>query len=222
MLAINEEIITNRRSKGERTKHRILESAIAILAIQGIKGTTHRAIASHADIQLSLTTYYFKDIQELVLQAFELNSFNVISQINTAWQPAIDVVDKHSKAELRSVSVRVELRAKLTDILVQLITHNTTNNRQQLIVEQQLFSEIQVTSALRTIAKNHHFAQLQPCLLLCQYFAKEGIEINAELLLSQIQQIQYRQLLLTDPTSGTDDIRTKVEQILALVLRVRP
>ena len=58
MSTTNEQTIKKRRSKGERTKHLILESAIAILAKQGIKGATHRAIASHANIQLSLTTYY--------------------------------------------------------------------------------------------------------------------------------------------------------------------
>ena len=48
-----------RRSKGEKTREKILLSAIEVLGLNGIKGTTHRAIASHADLQLSLTTYYF-------------------------------------------------------------------------------------------------------------------------------------------------------------------
>lgn len=46
-----------KRSKGEITREKILIAAIDILALNGIKGTTHRAIASHADLQLSLTTY---------------------------------------------------------------------------------------------------------------------------------------------------------------------
>ncbi|MCJ8295598.1 MAG: TetR family transcriptional regulator, partial [Colwellia sp.] len=69
-----------RRSKGERTRERILIAAIEVLALNGIKGTTHRAIARHAQLQLSLTTYYFKDIQELIHQAFKLNSERIISR----------------------------------------------------------------------------------------------------------------------------------------------
>lgn len=221
MSAIHEQTEKKRRSKGERTKHLILESAIAILAKQGIKGATHRAIASHANIQLSLTTYYFKDIQELVQQAFELNSTNIINEVDALWQPAITLVDKHSKADLRRVSIRVELREKLTDLLAELVIQNSTNHRQQLIVEQQLFSEIQVTEALRFNAKSHYASQLQPCLQLCQYFTQDGVETNAEILLNQIQQITYRQLLTQDSQS-VDNMRRAISQILAIVIRVKP
>jgi len=221
MSATNEKTIKKRRSKGERTKHLILESAIAILAKQGIKGATHRAIASHANIQLSLTTYYFKDIQELVQQAFELNSANIISDVDSLWQPAIDLVDKQSKADLRRVSVRVALRAEIANLLVELVTTNTTDNHQQLIVEQQLFSEVQVTPTLRAVAKEHHLAQLQPCLQLCQYFAQDNLEINAEILLTQIQQICYRQLL-ADNSQSVEKIHSIINQALAIVIRVKP
>ncbi len=221
MLATNQQTEKKRRSKGERTKHLILESAITILAKQGIKGATHRAIASHASIQLSLTTYYFKDIQELIQQAFELNTSNVIDEVDSLWQPIIALVDQHSKAELRRVSVRVALREKIADLLLTLISTNTCNNRQQLIVEQQLFSEIQVTSALGFIAKQHQLAQLRPCRKLCQYFTHEDIEINAEILLNQVRQMTYRQLLADDKPDNSY-IRSTIKQILAIVIRIKP
>lgn len=221
MSVTNELTVKKRRSKGERTKHLILESAIAILAKQGIKGATHRAIASHANIQLSLTTYYFKDIQELVQQAFELNTANVINEVADLWQPTLDLVDNYSKADLRRVSVRGELREKIANLLVKMITDNAANNRQQLIVEQQLFSEIQVTSALSLIAKQHYLAQLQPCLQLCQYFAQDGVTVNAEILLSQIQQVTYRQLL-AENNDNIDRLADVIRQILAIVIRLKP
>jgi DNA-binding transcriptional regulator YbjK len=221
MLATNQQTEKKRRSKGERTKHLILESAITILAKQGIKGATHRAIASHANIQLSLTTYYFKDIQELIQQAFELNSSNVINEVDALWQPIIDLVDQLSKAELRRVSVRVALREKIADLLLTLINTNTSNNRHQLLVEQQLFSEIQVTPALGFIAKQHHLAQLKPCLKLCQYFTQDGIEINAEILLNQVRQVSYQQLL-ADNKPDSRYIHNTISQILAIVIRIKP
>jgi DNA-binding transcriptional regulator YbjK len=48
--------------------------------------TIHRAIASHAKIQLSLTTYYFKDIQELIPQAISLSSKQAIKRASLVWQ----------------------------------------------------------------------------------------------------------------------------------------
>jgi DNA-binding transcriptional regulator YbjK len=221
MLVTNQQTEKKRRSKGERTKLLILESAIAILAKQGIKGATHRAIASHANIQLSLTTYYFKDIQELIQQTFELNSSNVIDEVDALWQPIIDLINKLSKAELRRVSVRVSLREKITDLLQKLISTNISNNRQQLLVEQQLFSEIQVTPTLGFIAKQHQLAQLKPCRQLCQHFTQDGIEINAEILLNQVRQVTYQQLL-TDNKPDSSHIRSTINQILAIVIRIKP
>ena len=221
MLVTDEQIVKKRRSKGERTKHLILESAIAVLAAQGIKGATHRAIASHANIQLSLTTYYFKDIQELVRQAFELNAANIIHNIAEQWQPIIDLVDGLSKADLRRVSVRVELREKLTPLISNMITANISNNPQQLIVEKQLFSEMHVTPELVFISQQLQLAQLQPCLQLCQYFAQDDIEINAEILLSQIQNTGYRQLQVTTPINDNDILKT-IHQILAIIIRIKP
>ena len=211
-----------RRSKGERTKLLIVESAIKILAEHGIKGTTHRAIASHANIQLSFTTYYFKDIQELVQQAFALNSHNTTKTIEPLWQPILSIVNAKTKLALRKVSIRVELREQLTDLLLKLILENTKKNRPQLIVEQQLFTEIQLSPSLRFIVEQLDDAQLAPCLQLCQYFSKDMANVNAQLLLTLVRQIQYRQLLAESSTVNIANIRSLLNQTLAIVLALKP
>lgn len=222
MLTKIEQMPIKQRSKGERTKHLILEAAIVVLAEQGIKGTTHRAIAAHANIQLSLTTYYFKDIQALVQQAFELNSHHAINVIENLWQPILACVNQYTKLALRRVSLRLELRETLTDLLLQLIALNTAQNRNQLIVEQQLSSEIQHSLALRLIAKQHHDAQLSICQQLCQHFSKAKTNVNAEILLTIVEHIQLRQLLAETPVLSDNNIRTMIQQTLAIVLEVKP
>lgn len=213
---------TQRRSKGERTKHLILEAAIAVLAQQGVKGTTHRAIAAQANIQLSLTTYYFKDIQTLIDQAFELNSHHTMKAMLDLWQAILAVVNNHTKVALRRVSLRLELKEILSSLLLELIAINITENRQQLIVEQQLSSEIQLSPTLRMVAKHSHDSQLKHCRQLCLPFSSTKADINAALLLTVVEQIQYRQLLADTPVINNHDIRIMLQQILALVLAVKP
>ncbi|MGB1262471.1 MAG: TetR/AcrR family transcriptional regulator [Cognaticolwellia sp.] len=224
MLSNNGQATVKRRSKGEKTKYLILKSAIVMLAQHGIKGTTHRAIAAHANIQLSLTTYYFKDIQELIQQAFELNSDKTINALEPLWQPVLNLLDTQSKTALRKVSVRVELRDALTDLLLALIASECNNNRQQLIVEQQLLSEIQVSPALTAIAEHNYNAQLQPCQQICQLFTREedSANIKAQLLYTIIKQCQYRQLFANASSTNYDNIRQLLHQTLALVLAIRP
>lgn len=222
MLTTLEQAPIQRRSKGERTKNLILEAAIAVLAEQGIKGTTHRAIATHANIQLSLTTYYFKDIQALVNQAFELNSVHAMKAMVDLWQPILALVNKHTKVALRRVSLRLELKEKLTDLFIELIALNTAENRKQLIVEQQLFSEIQLSLPLRIITKPYHDAKLKLCRQLCQPFSSAKADINAELILTLIEQIQYRQLLAETSIKNNNHIRILLQQILAIIVAVKP
>jgi DNA-binding transcriptional regulator YbjK len=95
-----------RRTKGELTREKILISAINVLAFNGIKGTTHRAIANHAEIQLSLTTYYFKDIGDLVQNAFQLNSEHLRTRTDKILSKAFTILENVDKASLKKVSVK--------------------------------------------------------------------------------------------------------------------
>lgn len=53
-------------------KLRILEAALEVIKTKGVDGLTHRAIASQAGVSLGLTTYYFKDLEEIIEESFAL------------------------------------------------------------------------------------------------------------------------------------------------------
>jgi AcrR family transcriptional regulator len=58
-------------SKGEQTRTKILRAAQQIIAEHGVGGTTHRAIAAKAGVKLSLTSYYFGSLAELLEAAWD-------------------------------------------------------------------------------------------------------------------------------------------------------
>lgn len=55
--------------KGERTRTRILDAALALFRTDGYDGTTMRAIARRADVSLGNAYYYFRSKEQLI-QAF--------------------------------------------------------------------------------------------------------------------------------------------------------
>lgn len=222
MLVDKDQTLVKRRTKGEKTKKLILKSAIDLLAKQGIKGTTHRAIAAQANIQLSLTTYYFKDIQQLIHEAFALNSANATANIPILWQPILALLAQYNKVDLRRVKVRLELHSLLTDLFVQLIEFNVANNRHQLIVEQQLLNEIQFSMPLRLLAEQLNLSQLKPCIDLCQFFNKDLANVNAQIFLTLLKQAQYQQLLVGKSILRHAEFRTFIQQGLAVVLTIKP
>ena len=222
MLANKEQALVKRRTKGEKTRMLILAAAIDLIAKHGIKGTTHRAIAAHANIQLSLTTYYFKDIQQLIQQAFELNTHNATTAIEQLWQPILSLLAQQNKVELRRVKVRLELQHQLADLFLKFIFLNIENHRNQLIVEQQLYNEIQRSPSLRLLAEQHNLAQLNPCIQVCHYFNKDLAKVNGQILLTLLRQAQYQQLLANQSILSSDDIRNFLLQTLAIVLGIKP
>jgi len=58
------------RSDGKKKRDKILEATLSIIVREGIRGVRHRAVAKEADVSLSSTTYYFKDIHDLITDAF--------------------------------------------------------------------------------------------------------------------------------------------------------
>ena len=52
-------------------KERIVESALTVLARDGVAGITHRAIGEAADIPLGSITYHFATLDDIVQMAFQ-------------------------------------------------------------------------------------------------------------------------------------------------------
>lgn len=183
-----------RRSKGEKTREKILLAAIEVLALNGVKGTTHRAIATHAQLQLSLTTYYFKDIQELIHQAFKLNSDCILSRADSILEAAFTLITKIQKKELRKTVVREALCQQLSEMTSLHLIENIKHQAIPLAVEQLMLTEIQVTPALRLLVQEHELAQLVPYEQLCQFFNKVSPELDAKIMYTVFSQLQYGQL----------------------------
>ncbi|MCJ8321377.1 MAG: TetR family transcriptional regulator [Colwellia sp.] len=209
-------------SKGEKTKQHILNTTIAVLATQGIKGTTHRAIAKEANIQLSLTTYYFKDIQELIHQAFQLNSAQTIALASITWQNAFNILDNISIQDLEIAKVKQQLCDDFSTMASEYIFQKIINQANSLAVEQLLFTEIQITPELRTLAQQHKSALILPFLRLCQHFNKQDPQIDADIMLTILTQLEYRHLAVPINEINKEELYLVTRRVIAWVIGVKP
>lgn len=58
------------RSGSEERRLGILQATLRVIVRDGMRGVRHRAIAREAGVPLAATTYYFKDLDELVTDSF--------------------------------------------------------------------------------------------------------------------------------------------------------
>ncbi len=210
-----------RRTKGAKTKNKILKSAIEVLASQGIKGTTHRAIASHADLQLSLTTYYFKDIKELILQAFTLSSNTAVASSNIAWLNLFEYLDNFDKEQFKQIVVRRKLRKELTDQITEYLVEKITHQRTELALEQLLFTEIRVTPQLRDLARKHRLALLLPFIKMASYFNQDKNDLNGSILLTTFTQLKYNNLMTSPAKLNISHIKKVVNHAISWIIDIR-
>jgi len=221
MSLLQENLPIKRRSKGEQTRIQILNAAIEVLAQQGIKGATHRAIALKAEIQLSLTTYYFKDIQELVHQAFQLSSSQTLFRIENVWQMAFDLIESYDKTSLRKVAVKEELRDSLAELATQYLHNKIIEQPVALAVEQLLFTEIQISPALRQLANSHRQALLQPFIQWCRYFNKYNPQVDADIMLTMFTQLEYRNLSVDTEFIDIDEIKAITTRTIGIAMNLK-
>ncbi len=198
-----------RRSKGEQTRQKILEAAIEVIAQSGIKGTTHRAVAQQANIQLSLTTYYFVDIKELITEAITMSCERYLANGQDALNELISAITFYDAATLRKASTKQVLCEKLSQIIAGYVYDNIINQRTSMAVQQVFLTERLYIPKLKELAQKHVEITEERFYKFCSFFNKIDPEIDAELTMIVITRIESRY------------INTPVEQIdKDLILRL--
>jgi len=219
MEVVKESKTVKRRSKGEQSRNNILDAAIMLLAEHGIKGTTHRAIANHSGLQLSLTTYYFKDINELIFHAFKRNSELTIEKAATAWQDAFQLLAKLEKDQPLSNSDKTDIQDHLTALAVDYIVQKVETQPTMLAVERLLFSLTNSTSHFTELAKFHRTALLKPFEQLCAAFNPATSEVDADIMFTVFTQLEYRNIGNSGDEIDKAEIHSRVHRIVEWVMK---
>ncbi|AMX01701.1 TetR/AcrR family transcriptional regulator [Microbulbifer thermotolerans] len=58
------------RADSRQRRKAILEATLRLIVKEGIRGIRHRAVAREANVPLAATTYYFKDLTDLISDSF--------------------------------------------------------------------------------------------------------------------------------------------------------
>lgn len=70
------------QARAERTRARVLEATLQLLAREGPRAVTHRAVAAEAGTSLRATTYYFASREELLVSALQHYAETAIARID--------------------------------------------------------------------------------------------------------------------------------------------
>lgn len=184
------------RSGSEQRRKAILDAALAIIIKDGIRAVRHRAVAREADVPLSATTYYFKDIGELIADTFTLFAERSITQyIQPFRDQAFELISGYDAQALKHPQRREMLIEELSDIVTTFILDEAKLRRGQLVAEQAFFQEAARDHRLRDLADAYQQQHMNALVVACQQFGSSNPELDAEFMLMTINAMEQRLLV---------------------------
>jgi len=201
-------------SKGEKTRLNILQAALRVIAQSGHRGASHRNIAKEAGVSLSLTTYYFKDLQDLLLEAFRLHK----ALLHQEFQPLVQwwMSEASQVAECRQQGDQARLRELIlsaVDGLSDFIADQVDSRSQGLIVETVFFFDLHLPEHFREVAFELRQRFVDDTAEVCRMMGSVDANSDAELITGSVQRLQYEALSVPGHT-GAEQIRRQLERLL--------
>lgn len=206
------------RPRGEQTRNKILDATLSVIAREGVRGTTHRAVAREADVQLSLTTYYFRDLNELISLAFESLMERDYGDMAEQWRRAFRYLDQFSAADLVDVQARDRIVDYCAKRIVDHIRRGLLEYPEFLAVEHHVFYEALNDDRLQALSQLHRKRLLQPLVQFCEYFNAVDPETDASLLFGTITRLEYEGLPAAPDNIDFRAIRNEVRRIVGWIV----
>ncbi|RJL35541.1 TetR/AcrR family transcriptional regulator [Bailinhaonella thermotolerans] len=123
--------IDGRKARGRKRRAEIIEATLAVIQRDGAAGVTHRTVAKEAGIPVSLSTYYFATLDDLLVAA--------LTSIVEAYSTRIRHIIDHADDKVRG--------------LAELIAESAGPGRDRALAERELSTLAARRPALRPIAR---------------------------------------------------------------------
>ena len=210
------------RAKSEQRRRLILEAALRIVVSEGVRGIRHRAVAKEAGVPLAATTYYFKDIDELIVDTFTLYTEKALSTVNEFTHQFYQPMTTMAGQDITTPDGQKALISFMVEQLTLYMREQIVTQRDMLVAEQAFRYEAIVNSRIRELARLHRKVLFERAVEFFSRVAQSPEpEADAEILLALFDSLEYRALLMGEPddlTRFSSTIRRYVSLLLPNLL----
>lgn len=208
------------RAGSENRRLLILEAALRIVVREGVRGVRHRAVAKEADVPLAATTYYFKDIQELINDTFTLYAEKALKVVNQFAVRLSDPSKNDNKESFAQLLANADNMVELiADYMTQYVTAQITEHRDALVAEQAFRYEAILNPHLRALGSAHKEALMQKLIEILLMVKSPNPEADANIVISILHRIEYEGLLVEPEAIDTAGIRDTFVRQLNLMFK---
>lgn len=137
------------RHGSEQRRQAILDAAMRIIVRDGVRAVRHRAVAAEADVPLSATTYYFKDINDLITDTFAQFVERSAEAMAAFWSSVEGDLQDMAAAMEQGGEPRREMTDRIVELAIEYVRRQVLENRAQLLAEQAFRQEALINEGLR-------------------------------------------------------------------------
>jgi|SRR5690606_29690650 len=208
------------RQRGETTRRKLLDATLRVIARDGVRAVTHRAVAREAGLSVSLTTYYFVDLYDLIANAF-LGFFQAgRAELDASWQVGFAYLDAVLPGCADNPAMRRRMRDHIARLIGDYVLRKIVEQPTWLAVEHHFFFEALVDERLTELARQHRRRLVEPMLELCRRLGSEEPEIDADLLFGTLTRLEYESLVVPPEQVDEARIRREVRRLIGWIARV--
>ena len=206
------------RHGSEQRRQQILDAAMRIVVRDGIRGVRHRAVAAEAAVPLSATTYYFKDIDDLLNDTFaqyveRSAAFMAKLWLNTEGKLRELVAYGDGSAESRGLLVD-----EIAHMAADYVQHQLLTRREHLMAEQAFHQAALHNPRLAVLVRSHEQILWQGACQIFQVLGSKQPQQDANVLTAIIGRMEYQGLLTGAQPVADDDRLGILTRYMHLVL----
>ena len=202
------------RQGSEQRRQAILDAAMRLIVRDGVRAVRHRAVAAEAQVPLSATTYYFKDITDPFALFVERNA----EALSAFWSSVEGDLQEMAAVLADDPGARGSLVERIVELAVQYVQVQLTERREHLLAEQAFRQEALLNPRLRELADAHQRILSLGAVHFFQVLGSGQPEQDAKVLTSIILQMEYQGLVDGVEQLAVDEMRAILRRYLNLVM----
>jgi AcrR family transcriptional regulator len=206
------------RMRGERTRQAIVAATQKVIARDGVAAVSHRAVAQEAGVNLSLTTYYFVDLYDLIAAAFKAFSDGGQGELSEQWQRGFRFLERVGPVPGSSIETRRKVRNYALKSICEHIESKVTRDPIGLAIEHQFFFAALNDPRLVQMAAAHRTRVTAPLIDLFRRFGSRQSEVDADLMFGTVIRLEYEALLHDSREADSRRVRREIKRLLDLFL----
>ncbi len=198
-----------RSSRGEETRARINRATLQIIKRDGMRGVRHRAVAKEAGVPLGATTYHFKNIEDLIVSAFNYWRAQPATGPNPYVRQILDFLESRAPDMLKVSEERIVLAQEIYKFTVDYEIDQIENYPDSCIVQLAFYHESIHIKELQQEVFDYWQAEVDNLIVAFTALASPDPEADARICQSLFHQLEREAMM-----KGGDYDRGKLKATL--------